>query len=298
MSKIMAKKLPPLNALKAFLAAANNLSFTKAAAEIGITQGAISKQIKILEEFLGLTLFERKHQHLLLTKSGKIYLKAMNKAFCIIEQATSNLTDHHEEKEVLNINVFPSFSTCWLTPRLENFRKNYPYKINIQTGDGMIDFDKTNADVAIRVTEKNIWKKFHVEKFMGEDLLPVCSPKLKVTQPINNLRDLAKHNLILDTTRPTMWEEYFAALGYKIPTIEYKLSAEHFFILIQAAKDALGIVLVPRALIEKELQQGSLVIALKTNFKSNWNHYCFSPKQKARLKKVKDFQRWIAEVSA
>lgn len=289
----MTRKLPPLNSLRAFTAAASNASFTKAALELGVTQGAISKQIKLLEEYLGLALFERKHQHLVLTKHGKKYLASISKALDTIEQATDKLILQPDAKDVLHINILPSLSSRWLIPMLDDFKNSHPYTVKIETGDGAIDFDKTNADIAIRVAPKNNWKKFHTEIIMSEDLLPVCAPEFKSTHNINNINDLVKNSLLQHTSRPAMWEKYLQAVGYKGKNIKHVLGFEHFFMLIQAVEDGLGVALIPRFLIEKELEEGKLVIALHTNFKSDYKYYLIYPKQKASLKKIKDFARWI-----
>lgn len=289
----MTRKLPPLNALKAFVASANQLSFTKAASDLGVTQGAVSKQIKLLEDYLGLELFTRKGQNLIITRTGKSYLNEVAKSLEIIEQATLKLLNENEE--VLHINIPSSFYN-WLIPHLGDFKKRFSCNINIQTGNGAIDFEQTGADLAVRVSQKNVWKGFRVERFMEEDLIPVCSPALKSAHPINNVKDLVKHDLILHTSRPKMWEDYLSAIGYKDFKPKYKLRAEQFFMLIEAARNGLGIILVQRMLIEKELQKNTLVIALKTDFKSDWGHYFICPKPKADLKKVKNFREWLSEL--
>jgi len=292
----MTRKLPPLNALRAFEAAANHASFTKASLELGVTQGAISKQIKLLEEYLCITLFERKHQHLALTASGKKYLASISKALDTIEKATDKLIVQPSAKDILHINILPSLSSRWLIPMLDDFKNRYPYNVNVEIGDGPIDFEKANADIAIRAARKDNWKKFHAEIIMGEDLLPVCRPSFIADHKINNINDLAKYNLLQHTTRPNMWEEYLQAVGYKGKNIKHGLGFEHFFMLIQAAEDGLGIALIPSFLIERELEKGRLVVAYKTNFKSDYHYYLIYPKQKAGLKKIKDFVKWLKKI--
>ena len=218
----MTAKLPPLNSLRAFASAAKHQSFTKAALELNVTQGAVSKQIAILEDYLGLNLFERKHQSLLLTKSAKKYLEAIDTALKIVEQATFKLTKK-SDKEVLNISILPSLSAGWLMPRLEGFKKLHPYyKINIQIGDSHVGFDKReDTDFSIRIARKNSWPNFCVERLIEERLICVYSPKLKIKYPIKNTADLLKYNLLLHTSRPETWKNYLKSCGVKKTEINF-----------------------------------------------------------------------------
>jgi LysR family transcriptional regulator, glycine cleavage system transcriptional activator len=289
------KTLPPLGTIKAFEASARHASFTKAADELFVTQGAISKQIKLLEEYLGVALFERRHQHLLLTKEGQLYMKSVCPALESIADATRQLRSRLGEPESLHINILPSLSSRWLIPLLDGFKKKYPaIDVIVTIGDGAIDFNTTNADIAIRVAKTHIWKPQHAEIFMGEELIPVCSPQLKSqTTPLENPKDLLHYSLLQHTTRPDMWADYVSALGYKDVKGKHGLGFEHFFMLIQAAEEGLGIALIPKFLIEKELASGRLVLAFNANFQSPYNYYLVYPKQKAKLLKIKNFKKWI-----
>lgn len=291
----MARKLPPLNALKAFEAIARHCNFTKAAEELSVTQGAVSKQAKILEEYLGVVLFQRKPQQVTLTKQGQLYLPSIQSALDTMEQATDQLMHSHRQTEILHINILPSLSSRWLIPLLDNFRHRYPrISVNITVGDGSIDFDGSQADIAIRVAKKNLWKQYFTEKIMGEELLPVCIPSLENGKhPIHSPDDLRHHQLLQHTTRPDMWQEYLQDIGYGNVKIKHTLGFEHFFMLIEAALDGLGIALIPRFLIEKELAGGRLTILFKAVYQSPYNYYLISPKHKMELKKSKLFRDWL-----
>ena len=291
----MPRTLPPLNALKTFEAMSRHGNFTKAAEELGVTQGAVSKQVKILEDFLGVLLFQRKHQHVTLTKEGQLYLPSIQSALDTMEQATDQLLHNHRQAEVLHINILPSLSSRWLIPLLEDFRLKYPHiSVNVSVGDGPVNFDTTHADIAIRVTPKNIWKQFHAEKIMGEELLPVCSPALKKGKhPIHTPDDLRHHPLIQHTSRPSMWPDYLKAIGYNHLTLKHNLGFEHFFMMIEAALDNMGVALIPRFLIEKELKEGRLVTAFNATYKSPYIYYFICPKHKFELRKTKIFRDWL-----
>lgn len=291
----MAAKLPPLNSLRAFASAAKHQSFTKAALELNVTQGAVSKQIAILEDYLGVNLFERKHQSLLLTKSAKNYLEAIDAALKIVEQATSKLAKK-SDKEVLNISILPSLSAQWLMPRLKDFKTLHPYyKINIQIGDSHVGFDKrVDTDFSIRIARKNSWPNFCVKKLLEERLICVYSPKLKIKPSLKSAADLLKYNLLLHTSRPDTWKNYLKSCGVKKTDINFDEGFQHFFMLIKAAEDGLGIALIPDFLIKNELETGSLVKAFSTNFKSGYAYYLINPKQRTHLQKIIDFKNWLS----
>lgn len=285
----MARRLPPLNALKSFEAAARYESFTKAAEELCVTPGAISKQIRILEEYVKVPLFERTATQVILTQAGAHYLANVKEAFDKIERATEAIFPEHGIDGTLHINTLPSLSSRWLIPLLEDFKHHYPLiQVAVTTGDGTIDFDKTGADIAIRVLRQPVPKHLSAHKLMDEELLPVYSPAIAAQFP-----NISECNLLQHGTRPTMWKEYFAAIGHAEWEVKHTLSFEHFYMLIEAAKDGFGLALIPRFLIEKELAEGSLVVALCTSFESPYSYYLLASKQKRELKKVRAFCKWI-----
>jgi DNA-binding transcriptional LysR family regulator len=304
MRKIMSLKLPPLKALKCFVICAKHPSFTKAAGELNLTQGAVSKQIALLEDYLGLQLFKRGSQSLNLSKAAKIFLKEVEAALKNIEAASAKITkskSSRKAKEILNINVLPSMSSRWLIPLLQDFRNKFPnYDVVVKTGDGDIDFAKAGCDLAIRVAQqknKASWQKFQSKKIMGEKLLCVCSPKFKEKHQIKNAKDLLKYNLLGHTYRPQMWQKYLDFLGAKKAQVNHSNSFEHFFMLIEAAKNGLGIGLVPEFLIKQELANKELALCFKDNFKSNYGYFLLQQKQKNVPQKISDFATWIKQIA-
>jgi LysR family transcriptional regulator, glycine cleavage system transcriptional activator len=284
------RKIPPLNSLKAFEASARRKSITEAANELAVTQSAISKQIKTLEEYLGLKLFERKYQRIALTKQAEIYLPSIQAAFETIEQATNHLLGHSNKTENLRLNLLPSLSNRWLIPMLNDFKKSHPkIAINLEMGDGAVDFDSNEIDIAIRVSKFKKWKGIYAEKFMDEDLIAVCSPTIK---PVK-LAGIQKHTLLQHTSRPTMWNEYLSSAGYKHIKIDHQLGFEHFFMLIDAAIDGLGVALIPRLLIEVELTEGLLVPAFDHDYPSPFSYYFLCKKEKLSLEKIQNFRNWL-----
>lgn len=295
----MRKTLPPLNALKCFEASARHQSFTKAAEELCVTQGAISKQIKLLEDHLGITLFERKHHILLLTPEGEHYLASISHALNIIEQATDS-SQIRERAETLHIAIAPTLSNKWFIPLLDSFTKQYPQvTIRLEAGSCQTDYDTPDTlptDIAISEIREKPWKYVTAEKIMDEELVPVCSPGFLSGIALNNPQKLLEYKLLQHTKRPNMWEEYLGAAGMEHVTIKHSMELAHFYMLIQAAIDGMGIALIPKIFIEEELQHNKLIIAYAFDFKSPYSCYLMVPKHKNELRKIRNFRRWLLSV--
>lgn len=300
----MPLKLPPLKTLNTFVACSKNLNFSKTALQLNLTQGAVSKQIALLEDFLGLQLFKRKNnQSLELTKEAKVYAKKIGNILGNIEAATTEIivTKKSEQKETLHINCLPSMSSTWLVPLLKDFEDKFPhYNVVVKIGDGPVDFKKAGCDLAIRVAKQknNIdWKKFKSTKIMDEKLLCVCSAQFKKKNKIKQPSDLLQHNLLGHTYRPRMWQKYLDFLGLRKPNINHSNSFEHFFMLIEAAKNGMGVGLVPEFLVKKELKNNQLTLAVRDEFKSRYGYFLLQQKQKNTPQKISDFTNWISEVA-
>ena len=176
----MSKRLPPLNALRVFDAAARHLSFTKAAEELFVTQAAVSHQIKSLEDFLGLKLFRRRNRSLLLTEEGQSYYLDIKEIFTALNDATRKL-QARSAKGALTVSLPPSFAIQWLVPRLSGFNSAYPgIDVRIQAVDREEDKLADDVDVAIFYGRGN-WPGLRAERLYAEYLLPACSPLLLTT---------------------------------------------------------------------------------------------------------------------
>jgi len=199
----MSKRLPPLNALRVFDAAARHLSFTKAAEELFVTQAAVSHQIKSLEDFLGLKLFRRRNRSLLLTEEGQSYYLDIKEIFSAINEATRKL-QARSAKGALTVSLLPSFAIQWLVPRLSSFNMAYPgIDVRIQAVDRDEEKLADDVDVAIFYGRGN-WPGLRVEKLYAEYLLPVCSPSLMTgDNPLKTPMDLSRFTLLHDASRVT-----------------------------------------------------------------------------------------------
>lgn len=287
----MKRKLPPLNAIKAFESAARLKSFTKAATELLVTQGAVSKQIKTLEEFLGVQVFQRNNNKLILTKAGQNYFDEITKLLGNLEDITKKLYAK-KSIEKLVINSTPSFAYFFLTPNVDEFEKNN-IEVDIKVGDGPVDFEKGSYEVAIRSFLKKPKTGDVYNKIYDEILIPVCSPKLLKDKKIKNISDLYNFKLLEHSSRKDAWKKFFKSKKLKFEQ-KNKVGLEHFFMLIHAAKDGKGIALVPELFARKLINNGELVIPLKAKpFKSGYSYYLIYSKNLERSSNIKFLSKFI-----
>jgi LysR family transcriptional regulator, glycine cleavage system transcriptional activator len=192
----MTQRLPSLNGLRAFEAAARHLSFTQAASELNVTQTAISHQIRRLEEELGLRLFIRKNRALALTPQARDYLPGVRAAFNDLRLATDRLS-RKDDDNVLTVSTLASLAAKWLLPRLSAFQEAHPgIDVRITTSPGLVDFKGGNVDAAIRYGRGH-WSGLRADWLMADELFPVCSPVLlKGDKPLKCPQDLVHHTLL------------------------------------------------------------------------------------------------------
>lgn len=292
----MKYKLPPLNALKAFESAARNLSFTKAAEELFITQGAISKQIKILEEYLGFTLFKRIHQGLILTSKAEEYYQNIYLALDSIRISTHLINGNRSQNNILSINVLPSLSSYWLIPQLKSFKEKYPnIELNVVGGGGKIDFSRIKADVAIRSSSNEIAGPENI-KLMDEEMLMVSNAKL--AQGVKTIKDISKLTILDHSDRPNDLREWIKLSDLDEANPKNKLQFEHFFMIIEAAKQGLGVGFVPSFLLDGLLASGELVNLLNIKHKTKFSYYLLYPKEKRDDNKIIIFRDWLLDLVA
>jgi LysR family transcriptional regulator, glycine cleavage system transcriptional activator len=301
------RSLPSLNALRTFEAAARHMSFSLAAQELSVTQSAISRQIKALEEFLGVELFHREPRSLILTEVGRNYSTLLHQTFQHLYDATEELLDQRQPT-VLNINSLPTFAMTWLAPRLARFNAAYPrIEVRMVTSIKPIDFRKETVDVAIRIAparlnkgEKspidlvmiNDWTNVRSTPLTTEKLVVVCSPALlKQGPPINTPADLRNHVLL--HTRKTMWHHWFECIGLKDFHIDASQTLRHFFLTIQSAVEGKGVALVPKLLVENEIQSGILVTLFDKNEVVGGCYHLLSLENNWDSGKVKALRDWL-----
>ncbi len=254
----MSKRLPPLNALRVFDAAARHLSFTKAAEELFVTQAAVSHQIKSLEDFLGLKLFRRRNRSLLLTEEGQSYYLDIKEIFSALNDATRKL-QARSAKGALTVSLLPSFAIQWLVPRLSSFNLAYPgIDVRIQAVDRDEEKLADDVDVAIFYGRGN-WPGLRVEKLYAEYLLPVCSPLLLTgDNPLKSPADLAHFTLLHDASRRD-WQSYIRQLGLQHINVQQGPIFSHSAMVLQAAIHGQGVALANNVMAQSEIEAGRLV---------------------------------------
>jgi LysR family glycine cleavage system transcriptional activator len=252
---------PPLNALRIFEAAARLESFSAAANELFVTHGAVSKQIKQLEEWLGVALFERAGGRVKLTDTGWRYLVQVQDGLDLIANATAQILQPDRQR-LLTINSTRTLAIYWLLPQLAEFRAQYPdVDLRIMTSDRDIGRLDTPFDIAIRRGPGD-WPGHIAKPFLKEWELPLCSPRLLERIPIHTPTDLAQHTLLYAVTRPTAWQRWLTLAGVPELKPSGTLTFDHFHLALQAAMDGLGVVLGPLPMAQALIAEGRLVAPL------------------------------------
>ncbi|MCT4656609.1 MAG: transcriptional regulator GcvA [Cohaesibacter sp.] len=290
----MLKYLPSLSALRAFEAAARHLSFTKAASELGVTQSAISRQMRAMEDLLGLRLFERTGHGLVLTEAGEVYAQKIRTKLQDIETATLELLAYRGQGGELTIACLPTFGARWLVPRLNKFTAAHPeVLIHVVTKIEPFEFMGADIDAAFHFGE-GAWPNALTDPLMPEYIVPLGHPDLlKHNEEIGLPALLLEQPLLQATSRPNLWSHWFNTTGHHHPNPHVGPRFEHFHMVIRAAASKMGIALLPRFLVEEELASGELV-ALDTHLtRSNGDYYFVYPQSKRANPNLQIFRTWV-----
>lgn len=287
--------VPSLAALQAFEAAARHGSFTRAAEELDLTQGAVSRQVAILEEQLGVRLFERVRQRVSLTPAGAGYAQDVREALSRLAAATLSAMATRGAGGVLALAILPTFGTRWLIPRLPRFFARHPdVTINFATRILPFDFVLEGLDAAIHFGDP-VWPGADLHKLMGETIVPVASPDLVARAGLLRPVDLLGVPLLQQATRPRAWAEWLSAVELPVEKAVMGPSFEQFAMVAQAAVAGLGAAVVPRFLVEDELAAGRLVIPFDRPIESRQSYWLVHPSQKRDRPAVAAFRSWLLE---
>ncbi len=290
----MATRLPPMNTLRAFEAAARNLSFTLAAEELHITQAAVSHQIKVLEQALGVRLFRRLNRAIRLTEEGQEFVGEVRKALNHLATAVEKLAAP-DAGGPLTVSVLPSFASKWLVPRLGRFRDKHPeIDVRISPSTQLTDFRRDDVDLVVRYG-KGEYEGLQSVRLMTEDIFPVCSPAL-LNGP-NALRvpeDLRRHTLLHDDGYVdwTMWLLVAGVSG--IDPRQGPFFTDSAFV-IQAAAEGQGVALARGALAAGDIAAGRLVKPFDIAIPTEYAYYVLSPKATSHHPKITAFREWLLE---
>jgi len=288
----MRRKIPSTAALVSFDAAARHESFTKAAQELSLTQGAICRQIASLEDFLSVELFRRSRRGVKLTEAGLSYSRRVATQLDAVERDTLSVMGH-TGANVIELAVVPTFGTQWLLPRLKDFQQQHPeVTVNLTNRTRPFLFADTDFDAAIYFGDAD-WSGTESHKLMGENPMPVCSPALLDDR--NNLtpQAIAELPLLQQTTRPYAWRQWFNAQDLNVARDLTGPRYELFSMLAQAAMHDMGIALIPPFLIQRELAEKRLVVANSNALSSIKAYYLMIPERKVESASLRAFRDWL-----
>ncbi|PMN92629.1 LysR substrate-binding domain-containing protein [Enterovibrio norvegicus] len=291
---------PPLNALRAFEASARHQSFAKAADELAVTPGAISQQVSSLESRLGLALFERVKQRLLLTPAGESYLAPLKESFDRMESATLDLLTYGGSGGKIKLGVLPTIATYWLIPKLSAFIEKHPHieinmvtlELNFVSAERAPDLEGGLIDVGIFYGDGH-WQNLEAQKLLDENTVAVASSALLARYGHTNPFHHAP--LLQHSTRPQTWGDWAAHVQDPLLSPSGP-SFEHFYMLKQAAISSLGIALLPDIFIQKELASGALIQIGDTSMTSSSGYYVvYRKEQNASSHNIEAFCQWLQE---
>ena len=299
----MPRRLPPLNSLRAFEAAARHLSFVKAAGELNVTPAAVSHQVKTLEEQLGIPLFRRFPRGLALTDEGRAYLPGLTQGLDCLAQATERLSSRGLAGTI-TVSVMPSFSLRWLVPRLAEFRSRFPeIDVVILSEPESVDFSRTEVDMGIRYGLGR-YPGLRTDLLMREDLFPVCSPALiNGPRPVRQFSDLRHHVLLHDFDHGRGddwigWRPWLAEAGLTDIEPDHGLFFSDTAQILTAAADGHGVAIGRSALLDDDLRTGRLVRPFSVSRRGTFAYYVVSPEALSERPRIVAFRDWLLEVAA
>jgi LysR family transcriptional regulator, glycine cleavage system transcriptional activator len=291
----MTARLPSLNGLRAFEAAARHLSFTQAATELNVTQTAISHQIKRLEDELGIQLFVRQNRSLALTPQARDYLPLVRAAFDDLRLATERLV-RKDGGKVLTVSTLASLAAKWLLPRLATFQEAHPgIDVRITTSTSLVDFRRDDVDAAIRYGRGH-WPGVRAEWLMADELFPVCSPALlQGSKPLRCPKDLAHHTLLHTSGGyEDDWRLWLTAAGLPASVSKHGgLSFDLIFMTVQAAIDGFGVALGRTSYVQDDITKGRLVVPFTIALPADAGFYLVSPEGRTDPAKLRAFRQWL-----
>lgn len=286
--------IPSTSSLIAFEASARHLSFTRAAAELSITQSAVSRQVSALEELLEVALFRRDGRRIVLTEVGASYQREIAAALQRISGASIQAHAFRAEDNTLQLAALPAFAAKWLMPRMHSFYEGHPGTVvHMHSRVNQFDADLAGFDAVIGVGD-GIWPGMAAHHLVDEIVVPVISPALLKAKPLQTPADIAQHPLLMVVSRPYVWRQWFAA--HKVPLRRMKLGPQFEMTshLVQAVSSGIGVGLLPSILVEDELRNGTLALAFDDRpLATGAAYHLFVPTGKLERAPVKAFRDWI-----
>lgn len=293
----MLRRLPPLNALRAFESAARSESFTRAAEELCVTQAAVSQQVKALEATLGIKLFNRERQRLVITSAGREYLAVIRDALDRIAVGTERVVQRQSSGK-LTVSTSPDFAAKWLVYRLSRFAEAYPgIELRVFATMQHVDFVREEIDLAVRHGD-GTWVGLDAARLCSERLFPVCSPKLvsgrnRLVKPSDIIRFPILH---LEVSKA--WSRWFDAAGVTDADVSHGPVFNRASMLIDAAVDGQGVALARTTLAAWDLINGRLVRPFAISLRVSNAYWIVCPKATTTLPKIVTVRDWLLAEAA
>jgi LysR family transcriptional regulator, glycine cleavage system transcriptional activator len=283
----------PLASLRVFVATAEQLSFSRAAGMLGVTIGAVSMQIRALEEYLRAPLFRRRGRVVQLTGEGERLLPKVRDGLAQLERAIDEARVDSRTGPLM-VSMLASFLQQWLLPRLPDFNEKHPdIDLRLHTSASLVDFLRTEVQIAIRFGTGQ-WPMLQAEKLLDEWLVPVCSPKLLAKHgPVSTQADLKKYRLLHSTSEP--WRAWTDGPTLDIEWAPSGATFDDSVAVIRAAEAGQGLVLARWTLVEREIESGRLVVASKKIVPTDRAYYFVCPKSYCTVEKVDAFRTWVTK---
>ncbi|KKW66818.1 LysR family transcriptional regulator [Lampropedia cohaerens] len=298
----MRRRIPSTNSLMAFEAAARHESYTRAAAELALTQSAVCRQIGALEQYLGVALFRRTRRGVQLTDAGQRYYRQITPQLDALARDTLNLMAQKGAGTELELAVVPTFATRWLLPRLPQFQRQHPQVlVHMNTQTRPFLFEQTRYDAAIYFGDAG-WPGTVAHFLMREFPVPVCSPDLPGLPaiPAEGLdpEAIAALPLLQQSTRPYAWRNWFEAQGLRVGHDMAGMRLELFSMLAQAAIERMGVALIPPFLIQREMDSGQLIALSSQPLTTERAYWLIVPERKAEQPALAALREWLLCVCA
>lgn len=297
----MRRKIPSLQALACFEAAARHESYTRAAQELALTQGAVSRQILALEQFVGVALFRRTRHGVVLTERGAEYAHQVAPRLQALEQDTLDVMSAQGQGGAIHLAAVPTFATRWLIPRLPELAALHPdIIVHIETRTRPFMFADTVFDAALYAgtpEQLSNWAGTRALRLLVEEVVVVCSPQFLGAQTTLTPAAIAELTLLQQSTRMDAWRRWFDAMGVAAPKALSGPRFELYSMTAAAAVCGLGLALVPRLLVDGELARGELVLACPQPLPSERSYYLVQPERADERPVVKTFLGWLQKAA-
>ncbi len=289
------RHLPPLNAIRAFEAAARHLSFNQAAEELNVTASAVSHQIKALEDHFGVKLFNRLPRSVSLTPEGRDYLPAVSAALDQLDAASRRLSRHTADTP-LNLGCAPTFAVGWLIPHLSDFHDEHPdldVRLTLTPITRKLDFGESDTDVVIMYGTAGSWPNLTTHQLMSEQLVPVCSPSLMEEHALETPGDLRNVTLLHSIPRMGQWRNWLHIAGVEGVDSKRGLRFQATPLAISAAVAGAGVAIANRRFLEADLEAGRLVVPFDIDLPSDSGYFLIYPKENENDPRISAFREWL-----